>query len=654
MSDPYAGIGASADPYAGVGSAAAPPPSPGLAKATAAAKRRVASAPAPLRAFNQGATLGFADEIDAGSAALETGANNFVRRMTGQPSVGYGMGDAYKAVMDVESAGDRQFAKDHPVAAPVLQVAGAVLSPAGRVGGGYVSRGANAGARIVRGATVGAMTGAVAGAGGSRGGVKDRAVGAGEGAVVGAMTGGAVTAGIEGATTAARAVNNATGGRFGSPVASAMGRLRDALRADGVDENAINAAVADYERVGASSPTLADVAGENTRALIRFAGSRTGPGRNALQTYRDVTVEGMPDEAIGRARALTPGEARPAGQYAADLETARSTAAETDYRPAYDLPVSVTSETRRALADEPGRAALVEARRAAVARMDDGLVSEIDGLLGEGGGPPVTQTSARSLDRTRIALREAATSAQRNDQGAYASGLRARQGIIDQTLDSTPGLQPARAAYRSSSQAIDAVNEIGPQVLKASPDEFGATLAGLDEQGLRAAQVGARQALTDALGQRANASGTLRQVAFAPNTRRNLTGLFGEDEANRFIQAARMNLQRTVNANDMAPRTGSQTFSRDQDARGAMSVLHAIHRPVQALLERVANGLTITDTEAEALVQAGLLDARSAARAVQPRATMTGRVGRGLAGALPQAATVPMVGYAGAMTGQRQ
>jgi hypothetical protein len=648
MSDPYAGIGASADPYAGVGSAAAPPPSPGLAKATAAAKRRVASAPAPLRAFNQGATLGFADEIDAGSAALETGANNFVRRMTGQPSVGYGMGDAYKAVMDVESAGDRQFAKDHPVAAPVLQVAGAVLSPAGRVGGGYVSRGANAGARIVRGATVGAMTGAVAGAGGSRGGVKDRAVGAGEGAVVGAMTGGAVTAGIEGATTAARAVNNATGGRFGSPVASAMGRLRDALRADGVDENAINAAVADYERVGASSPTLADVAGENTRALLRFAGSRPGPARNQMQTYREETVHGLPDESINRTRALTPNEPRPAHVVADEIAEGREAAAATTYREPYATPVQIDAQTASALRGDAGRAALQRARQAAAARRNDAQMAEIDSLLASNMEEFPT-VSAGTLDRIRIAMGERATTASQRGARDIGGGLRDRANDIDARLDGTPGLEPARAAYRSSSQAMEAISDIGPMVLRAAPDEFGAVMAGLDEQGVQAARVGARQAITDALGQRPNAMGLLDQIAYAPNARRNLTALFGPEEAERFVTSARLNLQRGRNANQMAPNSGSKTFSSEQDAKGFMSVVKAFGRPVEALLERVASGLTVTDAEAAVLVRLGLIDARQAAQAVQPRMTAPVRLGQGMARTIPGAGST-----VGMMTGQRR
>lgn len=756
--------------------------------------------------FNQGAALNFADDIDAVGAAAETGVNNLVRRVTGQPSVGYGMKDAYGAVLDASAAADQQFAKAHPVQATGLQIAGAVLSPAGRVGGGYIADGANAGARIARGVGVGAMTGAVAGAGAAHGGLKQRAIGAGEGTVVGAATGGLMTAGVEGATTAARAVNNATGGRFFSPDASALGRLRDALRADGVDEDAINTAVAGYDQAGASSPTLADVAGENTRALLRNAATRPGAARNLMTGYREETVHGLPGVAIERSRALTPNETRPASAVAAALDAERSTQASTTYRQPYSTQVPIGDDLASALGDAPGESALRQARNAALWRRDTEQVAEIDRLLAKaqpqpgvvqlppvetprgpdmsedpGGGSlltfirqngglkddggelqardlgrlrgrfqqhhvinpngmslgdaadraweaghfpdaklpaggnlpdnyhPVSEgmlldaidkelrdagkpsaewlreedaaaehrwmddspdmppphdaayyasltadrptVSAGTLHRVEIAMREKGVKMSRAGNGASAAGAADRQASIRSTLDQVPGLGPANAAFKSSSQAIDAVNDIGPTVLKAPPDEFAAQVGAMDPRGLEAARVGARQALTDTLGQRANAMGTLDQIAWAPNARRNLTALFGADEAGRFIDAARLNLQRARNANYMAPNTGSQTFGRGQDANFFGSVLHAVHRPVQALLERIASGLTITDAEAEALVRAGLIDGHQAAAAVRPRITMTGQIGAGVS-RLGQGATVPAVNAVGAMTGQ--
>ena len=83
--------------------AKANPPS-GMAKARADAKQRVSTAPGPIRAISQGASLGFSDELEAGSAALETGANNLLARVGLTKGAGYSMGEAYRAVADEERA----------------------------------------------------------------------------------------------------------------------------------------------------------------------------------------------------------------------------------------------------------------------------------------------------------------------------------------------------------------------------------------------------------------------------------------------------------------------------------------------------------------------------------------------------------------------
>jgi hypothetical protein len=624
----------------------------GYSRARKDADRRQANTPARLRAFNQGVTLGFADEFDAAGAALETGANNLIRRMTGRPSVGYGMADAYKADMDAQADADTRFAERHPVQSVALQVAGGVASPIGRVGGGFVARGANATSRIARGAAVGAMTGAAAGEGVGRGNAVKRLPSAGKGLMTGAAVGGAGTAALEAVGAGARVVNNMTGQRLMSPRASAAGRLRDALRADGVSDDVIAQAVSEYDQVGATSPTLADVAGENTRALLRFAGSQRGPARGAMQTYRDETVHGLPDAAMTRAEGLTPGETRPANAVAESLAEARDTAARTNYREPYATPVQIDAEMASALRGDTGRAAIRRARAAAAARRDDAQMQELDSLL-TSNMEQFPQVSAGTLDRIRIAMGERARTAARRGAGDMASGLGSRARDIDTGLDNVPGLEVARGDYRSATRAIEGAQEIGPTVLRASPSEFAANLADMDERALNATRVGARQAITDALGQRANASGVLDQIAYAPNARQNLTALFGEAEADRFIQAARLNLQRARNANFMAPNTGSQTQLRGQDAVNLKSAFRFITRPVEAILERLANGLTITDAEAAELVRLGLMPANDAATAVRPTMTGAGRIGQG-ASRVVTATTVPAVGMVNSMTAPRQ
>lgn len=187
-------------------------PKGGKAKAVADARKRIKSTPDQVRAITKGATLGFADELDAAGAALETGANNFVRMMTGRPDVGYGMRDAYGAVMQANREADQKFAEEHPVQNVALQMTGGIASPVARLGTGYVAGARSTPQAVVRAAQVGGATGAVAGAGGGEG-LEGRARGALLGGAVGAGTGAA----LQGASAGLRARGARVAARPPSP-----------------------------------------------------------------------------------------------------------------------------------------------------------------------------------------------------------------------------------------------------------------------------------------------------------------------------------------------------------------------------------------------------------------------------------------------------
>ena len=354
-----------------------------------------------------------------------------------------------------------------------------------------------------------------------------------------------------------------------------------------------------------------------------------------MQGYRNETVEAIPDAAINRARSLTPDQ-RPAGEFQEGLRAARGTAARSEYARPYAEPVQIDPEMASALRGDTGRAAIQRARAAAAAWRDDLQMQELDQLL-DGDLSNLPPVSAGTLDRIQIAMGERGRKAAQRGANDMAGGLNARAQDLNAGLDAVPGLRDARSNYRGFSQAIEAV-DVGQRLLKDAPDTFAAGLADANPQALQAAQVGARQALADALGQRANASPVLRQIAFAPNARRNLVALFGEDEAGKFIEAARLNLNRGENANFMAPNTGSQTASRQQDSNVLMNVFNAVRNPAQALMERIAAGLTLTDAEAASLVRTGLLSPADAIKAVRPQApNAAARLGSRSVVAIPNA-----------------
>ena len=112
--------------------------SPQLSHARQDASGRLANDPAWIRAIDNGAAFGAGGIIDAGGAALETGAHNTVSHAFGLPDSGYGMGDAYTAVRDANRTGDQQFAQQHPWLNGGLGLLGMYANPASRFAGKYV------------------------------------------------------------------------------------------------------------------------------------------------------------------------------------------------------------------------------------------------------------------------------------------------------------------------------------------------------------------------------------------------------------------------------------------------------------------------------------------------------------------------------------
>lgn len=564
----------------------------------------------------QGAGLGWVDEAMGGAAAGGQALANLVK------DTGISPRDAYRATRDVVNETIKQRVSERPVESTALMLAG------GAATGGPAAKALQGATTLpnimLRSAGVGAAYGGVSGAGAADEG--ERLEGATKGAFVGGIVGGAVPVAVRGAQTAGRAIDAATGFRLsGGPQGAAAGRLREALARDGVDEAQIADIVDDYTRSGAMPPTLADVAGENTRALLRYAGSRPGDARSMAQGYRDTTYESLPDASIERARALTQNQ-QPAAQYAEQMTQARGAVADQMYPVFKDVPVPVGDDVTSALSGETGKSALATARRIADARRDYTAMAEIDALA-DGRAAPVR---AGTLDLIRRGIRDSAGQASRAGDNTVAGGLTARESDLENALRDVEGFDAARNMYRSFSQQIEGI-DVGQRLLKDSPDDFAAMIGKLPGEALEPARIGGRQALTDALGKRSAATPLLRQIAMAPNARRNLVTLFGEDEANRFIQAARLNLEKMKTADFIAPNTNSQTFSRAQDAERERAVLDVVRRPIQKLIEKFAAGLTLTDAEAAQLVRLGVMKPEQAMAATQRATTIaspanTGRV----------------------------
>lgn len=347
MADPYAVLGTQVDPYAALGEpvAAAPKSASGQA------------APQPPRSRSQDAagalatlyrSIPFADEInDSLYAAGKTAGDLLTGKARLSPA------DLHRGLLDLNPFDNSVFRKNyaaaqargqdaaqgfqaaHPTAAnltkgaglaaqvaPALLSAGATAVPeiAATPARGLMAATARAVKPLAHAATTAGLY-AQAGALGGEGTLPQRvqaanaatlpamAVGA---AIPPALMVGGAAANLAGNTlggvgrTVARAANKASGGLLLNPEREAMSRLARALQQDGLSPSDIDAGLQAWQETGASAPALMDLAGENTRALLRTVASQPGAARNLAQRLVKTREGALQDNVINRTGRLAP------------------------------------------------------------------------------------------------------------------------------------------------------------------------------------------------------------------------------------------------------------------------------------------------------------------------------------------------------------
>ena len=339
-----------------------------------------------------------------------------------------------------------------------------------------------------------------------------------------------------------------------------------------------------------------DLAGENTRALLRAAASKPGGARNAAVAYANQVTGDLQGNAIARTRALTP-DRRPANVVAEALKAERGRAASEMY-PAFSAERVPVTDDIAAAADGTAEWMRGAAQLARAERRPE-VVAEIEALTQ---GASLDDVSAGTLDYIRRALRDSSGEAFAGGKGGLGAALRDRSGELDDALMSVPGFDAARSTYRGFSQQLDAI-DAGRGVLNEVPDDFAAAFERLPvEQG----GIGARQAMEEAIGKPTEgATGTLNRIASSTNTGRNLETLYGPEEAALYRDAIGREVERVGNARFVSPNTGSQTALRATD--DALVDLPPMTKAgiLKAIVDKVRRGVTLTDQEREALLQLG-------------------------------------------------
>lgn len=447
---------------------------------------------------------------------------------------------------------------------------------------------------------------------------------------------------------------------FLDPSVEAASKIKTAFDKDG-GVAAATPKLQSFGDSGSSNPSLIDVSGNNVMRLVRAAAAGDGPAQNAALSYADRVRANLQDNVTNRAMQLTPQTPQTASDYAAKLQSDQSDQAAANYAGPYSQPAAVTPDMVSALQGPEGRGAISRAYAAARANRNVQQMGELQDLLTvaqlQGGGrdaltgqlqsidTALSNLSAGSLDRVRIAMRETGNALYQKGANDIARGYSGRVSDIDTALDQTPGLLDARTAYRGSQAQIDAV-PLGQSALNLPSNQYAdqvAELAQLSPDARTAAAVGHRQAIIDAVQRPAQGqTGILNRLGTSTQQTDNLATSFGDPAASAFQTAVNNEVGRLRNATAITPNAGSQTQLRGADTAlvNIPDVPRSATGLVLTLVNKIRAGATLTPAERAEIVRIGTSEADLRALAAQPT-----RFPSGAQIALPTAIATGQPGY---------
>lgn len=496
-------------------------------------------------------SFGFADEVAAlgdSLPALMPGGESFRDAF-----------DRNVAVQRDIDAADRQ---DVPVSRGAGQVAGFALGVApglaaapGR--GGQVANYLTAGAQ-------GAGAGGLSAAGAAQGGFVDRMKAAVPGAALGAALG-----------AAARPAAQLAGAGINALTARARGPLDRAARAfQGRLDPAQARARAGELRAAGAEPAAVSAIDEGGRGFVRAAASRMTPARETVQRRAEAAALNLPDRMSRQARNHLSADPRTPREIAAELAEARRTNADAAFGSVRGDAISMAPETVQALRNPMGREAIAEAARR---ERDPEVRAALNRLANDAFDDPSTQITvgmADRISRTLYGRAQAAARAGDNDLAATFNML--ADNVRNPARGASSGYGDALAGYADESRLIEAADR-GEDFLQRNTDEFVADVAGPGQPGNELARATARRAVERAAGENVSAApGVARRLAFAPEQQARNRALLGDEAAEAFEGGMAAEARVVRDLSDVAPRTGSQTQNKTQDADAANTAANFI------------------------------------------------------------------------------
>lgn len=388
------------------------------------------------------------------------------------------------------------------------------------------------------------------------------AMGAGERGQAVARVGGSVVGGLA-ASVRPRSVRPPEAANALNPLARTAPQNPNALRAE-----------AQRYRDAGLDPTLVDVVDESGRGVMRAAASRMTPGRQTAQDFAEGRALGLPDRMSQQARRLMSDDPRTPDQIRQAQVAARSQNAEQAFGAVRGEAVDLGDDALLTLKVPEVLDAIGDAARRERDPAVRGQLLRVAQWARSGqapaNAPPITVGMADRISRVLLGKAQGTT-----DRDLAATLNMYGRAIREPARAASPGYGEALQEFAADSRLVEAA-DVGQNFLSRNTDEFAAAVGGMDDDARALALATGRRAVERAAGENIGAApGVARRLAVAPEQQARNRALMGPERAEQFQNSMALEERAVRNANDIAPRFGSQTQPRGQDAEaveGAMRI----------------------------------------------------------------------------------
>lgn len=471
-----------------------------------------------------------------------------------------GIGDSFAANREVIDQNAADYRTRRPIASNLLAATGTGATLV--VPGGAVATAPTRVAAATRGAGMGALQGGVAGLGGG-GSMKERTQNAFVGAGVGAVTGGV----LDGLSV---------------PRASRRPVPRDRatrIATRGQDPVAMRARQAEFRAEGIE-PALVDIVDDSARGTVRATASRMTPARQVATDFRDARALDLPNRISRQASRTVSNDPRSPNAIRAEITERRRIEGDAAFGAVRDTPFRLDRDAVTALRSPDGVAAIRQAARDAMNSIDPAeravanrLNRLADSVVDDPAGAEITVGMAQSISKSLLDAGQDAIQRGRGNSGRLLTSLGAA--VRDRARNEVPEYGQALSRYADESRLLEA-SEVGEEFMTRNTDDFTDAVRGMSPDELAVMRASGRRAIERKAGENvSNAPGVARGLATAPEQLARNRAALGPD-ADRLQRAMGLEERIVRNANDIAPRGGSQTALRNQDAENVSSAISTL------------------------------------------------------------------------------